>query len=45
MFGVELAAPVWVLFEPFDGFFEGGSVAGHAEARFTHQIDVVGMTA
>lgn len=41
MFGVELSAPVRVLFEPFDGGFEGGSIARHAEASLAHEIDVV----
>lgn len=36
MLGVEFAAPVGVVFEPFYGFFEGGSVARHSEAGLAH---------
>lgn len=45
MFGIEFATPVRVLFEPFEGGFEGGSIARHAEASLAHEIDVVGVAA
>lgn len=45
MFGIERSTPVGVLFEPFEGGFEGGSIARHAEAGLAHQIDVVGVAA
>lgn len=45
MLSIERSAPVWVLFEPFEGGFEGGSIARHAEASLTHQVDVVGVAA
>jgi len=27
-----------------EGLLEGGSIAGHGEAGFSHEVDVVGMT-
>ena len=45
MLGVELSAPVGVLFEPLDGLFERGAIAWHAEASLAHEVNVVRVAA